>query len=220
MSKYLDGTGLSYLWGKIKATFIKKSDTTAVTSLGIDSTPTANSSNLVTSGGVKSALDGKQSTIDSSHKLSADLISDGSTNKVFTATEKTKLSGIAAGAEVNVQANWTETSSSSDAYIKNKPSLATVASSGSYNDLSNTPSLATVATSGDYTDLTNTPTIPTVPTNVSDFTNDAGYLTSSDLPSNHVTTNTTQNITGEKTFVGTKRVKFKQSSSSDKIGFT
>lgn len=38
--------------------------------------------------------------------------------------------------------------------------------------------LATVATTGDYTDLSNKPTIPTVPTNVSDFTNDAGYLTS------------------------------------------
>ena len=32
--------------------------------------------------------------------------------------------------------------------------------------------------SGDYNDLTNTPNIPTVPTNVSAFTNDAGYLTS------------------------------------------
>jgi hypothetical protein len=31
----------------------------------------------------------------------------------------------------------------------------------------------------DYGDLTNTPTIPTVPTNVSAFTNDAGYITSS-----------------------------------------
>lgn len=31
--------------------------------------------------------------------------------------------------------------------------------------------------SGDYNDLTNKPTIPTVPTNVSAFTNDAGYLT-------------------------------------------
>ena len=31
--------------------------------LGVDSTPTANSSNLVTSGGVKTALDGKQNTI-------------------------------------------------------------------------------------------------------------------------------------------------------------
>lgn len=34
------------------------------------------------------------------------------------------------------------------------------------------------AFSGDYNDLTNTPTIPTIPTNVSVFTNDAGYLTS------------------------------------------
>ena len=32
--------------------------------------------------------------------------------------------------------------------------------------------------SGNYNDLTNKPTIPTLPTNVSDFTNDAGYLTS------------------------------------------
>ena len=31
--------------------------------------------------------------------------------------------------------------------------------------------------SGDYDDLTNKPTIPTVPTNVSSFTNDAGYIT-------------------------------------------
>ena len=35
--------------------------------------------------------------------------------------------------------------------------------------------------SGDYNDLTNKPTIPTVPTNVSDFTNDAGYITSNDI---------------------------------------
>ncbi len=41
-----------------------------------------------------------------------------------------------------------------------------------------TSDLATVATSGAYTDLSGTPTIPTVPTNVSSFTNDAGYLTS------------------------------------------
>lgn len=37
--------------------------------------------------------------------------------------------------------------------------------------------LASVATSGSYNDLSNKPTIPTVPTNVSAFTNDAGYLT-------------------------------------------
>ena len=35
--------------------------------------------------------------------------------------------------------------------------------------------------SGSYNDLTDKPTIPTVPTNVSDFTNDAGYITSDDI---------------------------------------
>ncbi|MBQ0113933.1 MAG: hypothetical protein KBT03_12460 [Bacteroidales bacterium] len=38
--------------------------------------------------------------------------------------------------------------------------------------------------SGDYNDLTNTPTIPTVPTNVSSFTNDAGYITNAEVPTN------------------------------------
>lgn len=37
--------------------------------------------------------------------------------------------------------------------------------------------LATVATTGNYSDLSGKPTIPVIPTNVSAFTNDAGYLT-------------------------------------------
>ena len=49
---------------------------------------------------------------------------------------------------------------------------------GNYNSLTNTPNLSAVATSGNYNDLTGTPDIPTVPTNVSAFTNDAGYLSS------------------------------------------
>ena len=44
--------------------------------------------------------------------------------------------------------------------------------------LSGTVKLHKVSKTGSYNDLSNTPTIPTVPTNVSAFTNDAGYLTS------------------------------------------
>lgn len=40
---------------------------------------------------------------------------------LMTSEEKTKLAGIAAGAEVNVQSDWSNTDTSSDAYIKNKP---------------------------------------------------------------------------------------------------
>lgn len=35
----------------------------------------------------------------------------------------TKLNGIAAGAEVNVQPNWNETDTTSDSYIRNKPTI-------------------------------------------------------------------------------------------------
>lgn len=56
-----------------------------------------------------------------------------------------KLMGIQAGAERNVQADWTVTDANSDAYIKNKPNLATVATSGSYNDLSNKPTISSLS---------------------------------------------------------------------------
>lgn len=48
--------------------------------------------------------------------------------------------------------------------IANKPSFATVATSGAYADLSGRPTLATVATSGAYADLTGKPTLSTVAT--------------------------------------------------------
>lgn len=66
------------------------------------------------------------------------------TDNNFTSTLKDKLDGIAAGAEVNVQANWNQTTTTADDYIKNKPSLATVATSGSYSDLTNKPTIPTV----------------------------------------------------------------------------
>ncbi len=39
----------------------------------------------------------------------------------FTEADKTKLDSVAAGAEVNVQANWNQQDATSDSYIKNKP---------------------------------------------------------------------------------------------------
>lgn len=101
--------------------------------------------------------------------------SDITTNNAkisFDSTSSTKLGTIAEGAEVNVNADWTATTG--DAFIQNKPTLATVATTGAYGDLSGTPSLASVATSGDYDDLENTPTIPT---NNNQLTNGAGYTT-------------------------------------------
>lgn len=41
----------------------------------------------------------------------------------FTNALKSKLDGIAEGAEVNVQADWNQTNSTADDYIKNKPNI-------------------------------------------------------------------------------------------------
>lgn len=109
-----------------------------------------------------------------------------SASGLMSASDKTKLNGIATGAEVNVQSDWNQATTTADDYIKNKPTLATVATSGSYNDLSNKPTipaaqvnsdwnsvsgvsqilnkptLATVATSGAYSDLSGTPDVPVI----------------------------------------------------------
>lgn len=65
-------------------------------------------------------------------------------------SDKTKLNGIAAGAEVNVNADWNATEG--DALILNKPTLSTVATSGSYNDLTNRPTIPTVDVNKKYVD--------------------------------------------------------------------
>lgn len=50
------------------------------------------------------------------------------TDNNFTDALATKLGGIETGAEVNVQANWSEASTTSDAYIQNKPTIPTATS--------------------------------------------------------------------------------------------
>lgn len=105
---------------------------------------------------------------------------------------------ISAG--INPSGNSNSDLSAELRYIKNNltktADLAAVATSGSYNDLTDKPTISggTTYTAGtginitndeisvdatalSYNDLQNKPTIPTVPTNVSSFTNDAGYLT-------------------------------------------
>lgn len=75
----------------------------------IDSAIDATSENPVQNKVIKTALDGKVDT--------------NGTDRLMTDAEGVKLAGIAAGAEVNVQANWNESDSTSDAYIANKPTI-------------------------------------------------------------------------------------------------
>lgn len=54
----------------------------------------------------------------------------GLSDQNYTASEKSKLAGIAEGAEVNVQPDWNQTNTSADDYIKNKPGNASSSAAG------------------------------------------------------------------------------------------
>lgn len=82
------------------------------------------------------------SIINSPVTSAGDLIFDWDSGYTpYTTAEKTKLAGIEDGAQVNVQSDWNATSGA--AQILNKPTLATVATTGDYNDLINLPTLTT-----------------------------------------------------------------------------
>lgn len=77
-------------------------------------------------------------------------------NGLMTSAMLSKLNGIAAGAEVNVQSNWTQTNTNADDYIKNKPTIPTKTSdltndSGFDSSVVLTKSLTAGATSLTFT---------------------------------------------------------------------
>lgn len=87
------------------------------TAVHVDSELSNTSTNPVQNKVVYSAVSGKVDKV----------IGKGLSTNDFTDAEKSKLSGIAEGAEVNVQADWNQTTSTADDYIKNKPALGSAA---------------------------------------------------------------------------------------------
>src|SRR5690606_15455408 len=80
--------------------------------------------------------------------VDSDDIDEGATNLYMTTSERSKLSGIAAGAEVNVNADWD--SSSGDSQILNKPIIP--------EDVSDLTDTGGLFFSGSFDDLTDVPT--------------------------------------------------------------
>ena len=126
-----------------------------LTSADIDTSQNHVHANKVILDSITQALLDKWNTV--SNKV--DKVSGkGLSTNDFTAALLNKLNGIAAGAEVNVQADWSSTDSASNAFIKNKPS--------SFPPSSHTHTKAQISD---------------MPTKLSQFTNDPGYLTSADI---------------------------------------
>ncbi|MCD7966864.1 MAG: hypothetical protein LUG90_14020 [Clostridiaceae bacterium] len=166
----------------------------------------------------------------------------------YTAAEKNKLSGIAPGAEVNVQSDWNVIDENSDAYIKNKPTsmpasdvLAWAKAANkpaySWSEITSKPSTfapsahthaksqitdfpssmpasdvaawakAAAKPSYGWTEITGKPStfapsshnhtknqITDMPTKVSQFTNDAGYITQADVDTSQSHTHSNKTI--------------------------
>ena len=72
-----------------------------------------------------------------SSKVNTNDLATETTNGLMSSDDKVKLNGIASGANVNVQSDWNQTDTSTDDFIKNKPTIPTQLS-----DLSGTLSIS------------------------------------------------------------------------------
>ena len=193
--KYLDSDGLLYFWQKITNKFVAKEvgkglstndyTTAEKTKLsGIDTGAEVNviedvkvngTSQTVTSKAVDITVPTSLSDLDAN---AANLVHDASyvhTDNNYTTTEKTKLSGIEDGAEVNVIESVVVNGTT--ATISNKTASVTI-SAGAIDSISVNGTAQTIDANKNV-DIT-------VPTKVSDLTNDSGFITG--ISSSDVTT--------------------------------
>lgn len=141
--KYLDYDGLVYYHSKVKTALNNKVDKVSGKGLSTNDFTNAYKTKLdgIATGAQVNVIEGitvNSTAVPLTNKIAnltiptklTDLTNDGNfvtdanyvhTDNNFTTTLLNKLNGIATGAEVNVQSDWTVTSTSSDAYIKNKP---------------------------------------------------------------------------------------------------
>ena len=158
MAKFLGSTGLTYLWSKIKTwvgSYVK------ITSATGKDTITAGSSSV-------DIYDWAQQSTKPSYNL--DEVSAGTTNKPFTSTEKTKLSGIATGAEVN-----------QNAYAKVKVGSTVIEADAKQDTVefaAGSNGLVTITP-----DTTNDKVTIEVDKDLSNYDNsESGFITASDIP--------------------------------------
>ena len=141
--KYLDYDGLVYYHSKVKTALGNKVDKVSGKGLSTNDFTNALKNKLdnIAAGAQVNVIEGVNvngTAVTPTNKIVnltiptklTDLTNDGNfvtdanyvhTDNNFTTTLLNKLNGISAGAEVNVQSDWSVTTTTSDAYIKNKP---------------------------------------------------------------------------------------------------
>ena len=133
---------------------------------------------------------GLQTEITDENKLNSDLVTDSNqTHKFVTAAQISKLNGIAAGAEVNVQSDWNVSDSTSDAFIKNKPTIPAAQVKSDWNATSgvsqilNKPTIPAAQVNSDWNAASGVSKIlnkPTIPDELADLSDDSTHRLVSD----------------------------------------
>lgn len=142
--KYLDEDGLVQYTGKVKKAINDASYTHGVTDIdGTTVAPSVDTTVNATANQRSAAFtkDGGSDSFPYYDTTYGNAVA-GSKDGLMSRSDKTKLDGIATGAEVNVQSDWNQTTTTADDYIKNKPTFKTinnVAITGSGNIAVQTP---------------------------------------------------------------------------------
>jgi len=145
---------------------------------------------------------------------------------LMSASDKSKLDGIQSGAEENVQADWNQSDTSKDDYIKNKPTIPAAQVNADWNASSgvaqilNKPTIPAAQIQSDWNQTTTTakdyiknkPTIPTVNngtltiqkngTNVQTFTANQSSNVTANIVTDDWTATATVSSSGTVTFTG------------------
>ena len=119
--------------------------------LTFEITPTLNSDNPVKSGGIYLAIEAEKTRAQTAEAGKVDVVAGkGLSTEDYTTEEKTKLSGIESGAEVNVQADWNQSDNTKDDYINNKPYIPVISA---HSDYSTGTKIGSVTVDGVETDF-------------------------------------------------------------------
>lgn len=133
-----DGTNIDS-FGDVETALGDKADTsTTYTKTEVDTalSAKANSADVYSKSDIDTAMSAKADKSTTYTKTEVDTAlgdkvdketGKGLSTNDYTTAEKTKLAGIAEGAEVNVQSDWIQITTTADDYIKNKPTLGTAA---------------------------------------------------------------------------------------------
>lgn len=176
MGRFLDKTGVTFLWQSLKS-YINKVMPQKVSELQNDSGYITGVSKITFTGSQSAVYDGKSN-------ITVNVSGGGQGTTDYTdLTNKPSVNGVElSGNKTTSQLGITIPTKVSELENDRNYVLKTTYNAG-LAAKADTSSLARVATSGSYNDLSGKPTIPTVPSNISSFTNDAGYITQATVDS-------------------------------------